>query len=943
MILAQSSWSQAPREDVDEYMHLLLDRLEKELYVETDEEMLLAIPNLKEMARYSNEIKADYYWATANIYISYCFLLNKEMDSLKYYSGLVEERITELQLTPTHRITIESDAAFMLGKYYYAKGLFDQAAYYYQWSINVLLEAAGKDGKGVINYSKVGIHFSMNPSNLFNDMALIYEKFGDYDNAIRYYDIAMKISNESEYDYTRTSRNARKLSNLSFALLRKGRMDEAHRMIRMTEQILSKFDNEFSDEVLGLVYRSAAYYYHLNQQQDSCLYYINKGVNLDTKDEFKIKIYHVYLDALDAQAEDSEIESVIDSIGTIAGRSIGYFHPDMAISYWYKGNVYDKKDKGLQAQRDYDTALNILLNKKQDECNCKDLDISELVDKRLAMEILYSKAMSFRTQGQLEKGMDCFDRIHELIIELQNKYIQHEESKYFLAQRVKEIYEYAIYSAVEMNDAEKAYLFAQSSKGMVLLQQLNTRNAMSDLGLPNELLQKGLRITQNINELEKRKFELLLDGNKKSVDSLEARIFSLNQNYKLWEENLVSNYPTYYQMKFLTLDLDIRGMKRKLKKDNAVLLEYFLGKKNIFRFFLDGDKLTVSKEEIGADFEDRIYSLQEHISQNQYDVPSFLSFAQLSYEISKVLLYEEVMQGGGVGKNMYVVPDGILNLIPFEVLLTQPFSKEVESPKYGSLDYLVRDYNISYLYSSQLLTQKMINQKGNKFLGVAPEFDDDRIQALNYNIPEVEKINELYQGELLLGKDATYKNFIASLKNVNIAHLATHAIFNDELPLDSRIELADTSLYIFEIFNLEHQLQLVVMSACQTATGKRRKGEGVVSLSRAFIQSGCSSVVASLWDVSDDKAGYLMHRFHDDMKQNHQKKNIALSESKRKFINESVNRNLHPYNWAGFILVGNTSPLQSPHNGHYFYYLLVILSIVYLLITMRRKMRKGST
>lgn len=99
--------------------------------------------------------------------------------------------------------------------------------------------------------------------------------------------------------------------------------------------------------------------------------------------------------------------------------------------------------------------------------------------------------------------------------------------------------------------------------------------------------------------------------------------------------------------------------------------------------------------------------------------------------------------------------------------------------------------------------------------------------------------------------------------------------------------------------------QLVVLSACDSATGDFERGEGVFGLRRAFLQAGAESVVGSLWTVDSPVTRELMVIFYRNLVQG-QDKERALASAERSI------RRMHPepYYWAPFVLSGTSSPLR---------------------------------
>ena len=216
------------------------------------------------------------------------------------------------------------------------------------------------------------------------------------------------------------------------------------------------------------------------------------------------------------------------------------------------------------------------------------------------------------------------------------------------------------------------------------------------------------------------------------------------------------------------------------------------------------------------------------------------------------------------------------------------------------------------------------------WLGIAPVFKDAKNLMINefFITPlpgselEVKTIDNKFiqQGlpaDMRLFDDAS-EEFIKSeaIKKYSFLHIATHGFVNSEKPELSGIILStnkaggnDGVLYSGEIYNLELNADLVVLSACETGLGKVMKGEGIIGLSRALLYAGTNNLIVSLWKVSDVSTSKLMIDFYDNYLKhsydNQQKFAYAkyLQQAKLKMIKE--NKFGHPFFWSPFILVGN--------------------------------------
>lgn len=199
----------------------------------------------------------------------------------------------------------------------------------------------------------------------------------------------------------------------------------------------------------------------------------------------------------------------------------------------------------------------------------------------------------------------------------------------------------------------------------------------------------------------------------------------------------------------------------------------------------------------------------------------------------------------------------------------------------------------------------------------------------------------IYPGAKYINKDFSRSNLQNSLLDRNILHLASHGIFNLNTPYESYIALGNNDkLKLPEIKDLLLSgIDLVVLSACQTALGGRENQEGVeiASLASAFLeQNRAKSVIASLWNVDDISTSLLMQEFYQTLAKNTLQTPItraeALRQTQQQFLTGKItindakqlpNRTIvvqsvqlerdpnqtpdyrHPYYWSPFVLMGS--------------------------------------
>jgi CHAT domain-containing protein len=179
---------------------------------------------------------------------------------------------------------------------------------------------------------------------------------------------------------------------------------------------------------------------------------------------------------------------------------------------------------------------------------------------------------------------------------------------------------------------------------------------------------------------------------------------------------------------------------------------------------------------------------------------------------------------------------------------------------------------------------------------------------------EVRNIAGLFQQgndkvEVRVGIDATKNELLETdLSKFRFLHFATHGV----LPVDTGLQEpalvlstdgvapAHMFLSMSEILDLKLHAESVVLSACNTGSGKISRAEGVMSLGRAFLAAGSSSVTVSLWQVSDESTAKLMEKYYQGVLAG-KTKSVALAEAREALYSNGYK---DPFFWAPFILIG---------------------------------------
>ncbi|TRX60135.1 CHAT domain-containing protein [Fulvivirga sp. M361] len=388
---------------------------------------------------------------------------------------------------------------------------------------------------------------------------------------------------------------------------------------------------------------------------------------------------------------------------------------------------------------------------------------------------------------------------------------------------------------------------------------------------------------------------------------------------------LKAKHPEYYNAKYGGKEIILDQLQRKLLSYEAGILSFFMGQDSTYLISVSGSSVSfdqIAKTELLPQLlEDFNTSLQQRTSDH-------IAKGHALYQ----LLLENKLQAE-LPDQLIIIPDRKLNYLSFEAL-----SSTIDRPS-----YLIQNYSITYSPSIHFFETDRPRKETDVYASVfAPGFsatfeqlatrsgEGRSLAALPYAEQEAKTVADIYNTKPYLRDRATESQFRSKAMNANIIHLATHAIIDDKDPEFSKLILSsakdtlhDGSLHAHELYNLKINADLVGLSACNTGIGQYYEGEGVMSLARAFMYSGASTVMTSLWSVPDESTSIIMQRFYHHL-DNGADKAEALKSAKLDYLAQADANTSSPYYWAGFVLIGeHPSDTSWTWNAR----LIIILSI----------------
>ena len=219
--------------------------------------------------------------------------------------------------------------------------------------------------------------------------------------------------------------------------------------------------------------------------------------------------------------------------------------------------------------------------------------------------------------------------------------------------------------------------------------------------------------------------------------------------------------------------------------------------------------------------------------------------------------------------------------------------------------YLIEQYDLALTPGLQLLASASDLAEFNTLTGGLTEARQG-FPPLPAVRQELEQIEELVRTQTLIDDRFTRSDFQTQIDREPFSniHLATHGQFSSQAE-DTFLLTWEDKINVKDLDNLLQQdgnnaIELLVLSACETASGDNRAALGMAGVA---VRSGARTTVATLWTVRDDSTAILMSEFYRRLVQSDLTKAEALRQAQLALLNNPQYN--HPYYWSPFVLIGN--------------------------------------
>lgn len=769
-------------------------------------------------------------------------------------------------------------------------------------------------------------------------MGQSYKNMGQYQNAVTSFDFGLNLYREKQLDNKRQLADFYADQAVAYSFI------DNQKAISLNQKAVSVYAStgRYADRVANCRLNNGAYFSEqgehseaLRQYREALAYY--RGI------EDAQMISDIYENMGTAHIE----LGVLDSARTYFFRSLALLDTstlslDLNSLYHNIADFFLRSRQLDSAAHYVEEALRQIIYNYDDEWLESTPDMGQLTlrgprhllleDLELKGRILHQEYAYGGRLAPLQKSLQTYSRAADLIDRMRRDFTGTETQLFWLEEGY-DLFEKAITTAYLLFSqtqnpryAGQAFRFMERNKAVLILQNLNRNMAAQNTGIPDSLLYRRKQLIDQQLSLERTFIELQEAGAPadRLKENREARV-ALKEKRTAFEEQLLRKYPQLAGISPADHLPDLQQLQSRMRKDHLII-EYFLGDTSLFALSIGRDRIRfrrLARNEVYPLFAGFLAAVTPPRNEKK-DSPEevFRRYVQSGHSLYDLLLGPFVSDGAV--KKITLVPDGFLNYLPFDLLLTAEVP-ETTPVFYGlqQMPYLLKNRTLHYAYSVSLLQaqrERPASKAPRPFIGFAPLFqgkstllaerscEAGELGRLQYNEAEIESILEVIGGDLYAGRAASKEQFSTCASEGRILHFSTHACVDPNAPAQSRIFFSDDFLLLNELQTLDLQSDLVVLSACETGVGAYYRGEGTMSLARSFVYSGSPSVVMSLWSVNDESTAKLMAYFYEGLKKG-RSKSEALRGAKLRYLQEAGRSKLHPFYWGAFIQVGSDEAL----------------------------------
>jgi CHAT domain-containing protein len=854
-------------------------------------------------------------------------------------SGHLIEAVTSLSglLKPNIKLTEEEKLAVYnnLGILHKKLGQFDIALGYYDAAESIYIKNNFTDNSFLVS--------------IYGNKVNIYSIKGEFNKALEYVEKAIRVIQESNgTELSKQQSSSSLYLNAGIAQLQLGDFKKALLSLSKSLNIKNRYNLSSKENV----YLNLAKTYAKIGNNHFADKYFNLSIKQseDENNNGSINIANTcleYGDFLITINENTKALIIIQKALKISLKNFGEKNQLTANCYQIMGDYYRTTKDYRKALTYYQKALvsgSKTFNESKIQVNPTMNDISlNLWQLRLLQskaEALVNLANEEKVKNEKIKYLSFSLNTINLAIEMTNSIrvdYQDVETRLVFNEKQKNVFVAALETALKLYDlsGERSYLYlayqtTQQCKANELKYEIAKNKSYSDNEIPDSLRNIENKLQQDIAAYANlvRNEQALAKPDTAKIAFWKDQQFDLNRELEKSIEQTEKKYPRFIDKIKRGNIIGIETIQANLKPDDS-LIEYLFSEKDekggrkLYEFVITPKDLICHTELIDSTMSANFSLLKDRLLNQTTKGNSLANYNQLNqllFDAYHILI--QPLEKHFAGKQLIIIPDDDISYLPFDAFLTSLNLKKMRI-NYAELSYLISDYSISYAYSTNTLWNNQLkSQIRPRVVGLAPDYsnlvlaDGKKYSALKSNTREIESILNNFDGTVLKAGEATINNFKLNLNSGAVLHLAMHAELDtlhsgsSSLIFTPDIKNAGNyRLYNYEIGQMNINSPMVVLSACNTGSGKLYSGEGLMSLARNFVLAGVPSVIETLWPIEDIAGSKIMGSFYKYLSQG-KPKNVALRQAKLDYINTTSPSFVDPRFWAAYTLIGDVSPIK---------------------------------
>jgi CHAT domain-containing protein/tetratricopeptide (TPR) repeat protein len=802
------------------------------------------------------------------------------------------------------------EAYLYLGSSMYFNGILDSAKYYFEKTAEISVAYRDK-----LNLPE--------QDRLYNSLGAIYFESADYKQAIKFFETALELASPRtvDYDYFYTSIK----SNIASSLIKLKHFDSAI--------IIFKSLEGKAEDSKPLFQPLATAYFEKGEYSSALKIY--KNIQYTSYQQKRIALNFIGRIYMKFEEWDDAILIFDSAINLQQNQANRVKNKEEALTCLYRSEL----SQGLGHTEEAIAWTNKALNEVHLNFTSKSqYDVPEDVDNTVS-PITFYQILTFKA-GLIYEQFKKNQKKETLVAAL-NTYIKafqtvnyiarnfdNDDAKLFLLSTAKNNYEQAMeiaYQAAKLDDVQCASLLyvLESYKGTILRQNLAFNSLKKIAGIPDTLIKRESDLKQLYAAYLTK---LNLATSEDESKALQKRLTELRLELSTLQNS-------FEQYQFFTrinesdqLDIPIIEIQKELDNE-TVLLNYFVGEHDIYLMAITRRFVKIHKTKTTKEYEAALKAYMT-ASLNLTEGSRYKGYEAGNVVFNALInpVYADIKNF----KKMIIIPDDYLFYLPFDAL----------DRSMGNKDFLVKSHAIVSHYSVSLLMQhNAFNPRSSKpdsVTAFAPFISPDLeiawtgLDALPFSADEINNPRTV----AYKGNEATKNQFMQSYNQRNILHLATHASLGEDssanwIQLYPEIDSASSGrLFVHEIYNLDlTNNNLVILSACESGAGLSAKGEGLLSLSRAFMYAGSKGIISTLYKTDDRVTAFLMKRLYGYLDKGYEPA-IALQKSKIDLLgSDEINaRFKSPNYWGNFVYIGKVSTHYD--NKSYWWILIPVMLMI---------------